>query len=1305
MDGDVCSDLGKDDHLSNLVTACSEIEMPRPAKAPKRIVRAQKLDYMQKQLKFVYDCGVVSKIKPSPENILDGDFADVMGLVFAIMLKFMRFDDGDDGETAGNARDALLRWCQYHTAGFVNVNVTNLTKDWANGLALCALVAKFAPPGAVDFASLDPANALANIETAMEAANKYFKVEKFITAADVRTLCKAKDGDKSMLVVVSEYYYGINAFFKRKLAGNRITKVVVFTRENDERRRQYAAHSAQLSDRLAESEALLGDVATVDDTMAGATQRLASFKEYKTNQKSQIMTLYLELMGNFQTLALRLANNGRPPFAPAAELTPDALKARIAGLEAKEVVEPKLYAELNRQNKLVALHARHTAEAEKLSAWIAREGGALREPIACANSGDARKQLKQFGSFQRALEGKKTTTFTALAGISAELDTERYEAAADAHGREATIQTGFGELDAQAALNEPALKDNLERELFKEALTLKVDVHADINDNLVAWASKKTMYFKTKEEVASVLEARLQLSTLDSADREVTDVKSGNYARLQELGGEIRAAEYKTALSEWRYPTPDEVTGLEQAMEGSLAELAAQSAAKRAVLDDDLAREKVKERVELLAKTHLEKQESVLGWGEAKGEYLDNKEPVDSSAAATSCLAVLEAFEKERASFEAAEIALLRELGATIRNTKYETEHSRWEYEDIAVVDTLEAAVDTMLDALATAAVAKKAVLEDDLARELYAEESRLLAGQHVDTGIACAKWANDKAAYLQTDVVVHSIREAQVALSVLDAYMLEKERFTATGVASLKKLGATVLARAYLTELSSWEYENPDDVTEREAEVDDHWNTLDQLAAARKQTLGELLSRESRKEELRVEFADLASDYVAYANDVVAVIGNVDAQKTLFGTTIAEVEAYDATLAGLDAAIDGASDAKTLLVDNAVREMAQLVQATKEFDDAQRQAAEGPEEPEEPEPEPAPEEKAAPASPKGKRRSRFGTLSKSLKRAFGKSKKKKSQLQMLKDARRASMEAGDVEWPEESNPYTMLSVSVIRHKRGAVEAAQKARRENYAAELERWRGDDAACKRFAEEIDPMQAAVSAMLQSLMATGATEEEQLEAVTSVVAELQTQCFKLPNAQKLAAEVEKRRVVINPYSTNSVGLIESELETTEAVAQKKRRVLQEQVEYLKLRGIAAETWEEMGALFKEFDANNSGTISAKELRSCLFSLGEERSKSEVTTYLERFAAGAKELSFEQFRALMVELIGDMGTVDGLNESFRLLALGRDYVTLDPGLSACVSDGLLTAEDVDFVANEAPTTEEGIDYAAFVGAVCSR
>ena len=417
------------------------------------------------------------------------------------------------------------------------------------------------------------------------------------------------------------------------------------------------------------------------------------------------------------------------------------------------------------------------------------------------SSGDARKQIKLFKSFKKAVDAKKAGAFALLQSQSAKLESEVYESVADAREREAKIEAGLGEIAAQSAKNEPILHDNLGREIFKEEVLMKVDVHSDINDNLMAWCAKKTAYLEKKESVSSVQEARLQLSTLDAADREIEDTKGGNFARLKEIGAEIQSAKYSTAHSEWVHPAPADIEGLEDAASRSFEEeLAPKSVSKRAVLDDHLAREQVKEKVQNWAESHTRKHADIAAWGAKNREYLGTKETVASSAEATYQLSVLEAYNEARKTFEAGEIAALLELGSAIRDAKYETEHSSWVFPTPDAVAALEAQVVELLAALTEAHATKKAILEDDLARTLYIEETNLLSGQHTDKATQCAGWANEKAKYLQENVVVHSMREAQVGLNVLDAYTMEKGRFTATAVTSMKALGEQILDRKYGT-------------------------------------------------------------------------------------------------------------------------------------------------------------------------------------------------------------------------------------------------------------------------------------------------------------------------------------------------------------------------------------------------------------------------------------------------------------------------------------------------------------------------
>ncbi|CDQ63181.1 unnamed protein product [Oncorhynchus mykiss] len=48
-------------------------------------------------------------------------------------------------EYGGSKRNALLKWCQMKTEGYPNIDVTNFSSSWSDGLAFCALLHTYLP--------------------------------------------------------------------------------------------------------------------------------------------------------------------------------------------------------------------------------------------------------------------------------------------------------------------------------------------------------------------------------------------------------------------------------------------------------------------------------------------------------------------------------------------------------------------------------------------------------------------------------------------------------------------------------------------------------------------------------------------------------------------------------------------------------------------------------------------------------------------------------------------------------------------------------------------------------------------------------------------------------------------------------------------------------------------------------------------------------------------------------------------------------------------------------------------------------
>lgn len=72
-------------------------------------------------------------------------------------------------KNGGSKRNALLKWCQNKTVGYRNIDITNFSSSWNDGLALCALLHTYLPDR-VPYDSLTPQEKRRNFSLAFAAA-------------------------------------------------------------------------------------------------------------------------------------------------------------------------------------------------------------------------------------------------------------------------------------------------------------------------------------------------------------------------------------------------------------------------------------------------------------------------------------------------------------------------------------------------------------------------------------------------------------------------------------------------------------------------------------------------------------------------------------------------------------------------------------------------------------------------------------------------------------------------------------------------------------------------------------------------------------------------------------------------------------------------------------------------------------------------------------------------------------------------------------------------------------------------------
>ncbi|CAG2053713.1 unnamed protein product [Timema podura] len=70
----------------------------------------------------------------------------------------------------GSRRNSLLHWCQTRTKGYINIEITNFSSSWSDGLAFCALLHSYLPER-IPYDTLTPNEKKRNFYYAFAAAD------------------------------------------------------------------------------------------------------------------------------------------------------------------------------------------------------------------------------------------------------------------------------------------------------------------------------------------------------------------------------------------------------------------------------------------------------------------------------------------------------------------------------------------------------------------------------------------------------------------------------------------------------------------------------------------------------------------------------------------------------------------------------------------------------------------------------------------------------------------------------------------------------------------------------------------------------------------------------------------------------------------------------------------------------------------------------------------------------------------------------------------------------------------------------
>jgi len=226
----------------------------------------------------------------------------------------------------------------------------------------------------------------------------------------------------------------------------------------------------------------------------------------------------------------------------------------------------------------------------------------------------------------------------------------------------------------------------------------------------------------------------------------------------------------------------------------------------------------------------------------------------------------------------------------------------------------------------------------------------------------------------------------------------------------------------------------------------------------------------------------------------------------------------------------------------------------------------------------------------------------------------------------------------------------------------------------------------------------------------TLEIQLATIENKILQLPVQQKLVEELQGIAKQIEHAGVTYNPHSTLSCKDILMQWEQYQEFLTQKRLATEEEITITKHRGVTADQIKEIERSFRMFDTNKDGYIDKKELKKCLYSLGEEREMREIERIIEDYSDNSDppkqgQIGLARFQEFMVKIYGDTGAKDEIVASLALLAKD-DNVMKEENMD--IITRVMNPQDLEYITTNTPKEEppgNGYIYKAWVDEMFSR
>uniref|UniRef100_A0A8C1G5F5 Spectrin beta chain n=1 Tax=Cyprinus carpio TaxID=7962 RepID=A0A8C1G5F5_CYPCA len=527
---DLYLDLRDGRMLIKLLEVLSGERLPRPTKGRMRIHCLENVD---KALQFLKEQRVHLENMGS-HDIVDGNHRLILGLIWTIILRFQIQDiivetgqaDQTGRQETRSAKDALLLWCQMKTAGYPNVNITNFTTSWKDGMAFNALIHKHRPD-LVDYGNLQRSNPTHNLQQAFNVAENKLGVTKLLDPEDVFT---ENPDEKSIITYVVAFYHYFSKMKALAVEGKRVGKVLDQAIETEKMIKKYETLSSDLLTWIEQTIIVLNN-RKLANSLTGVQQQLQAFNSYRNVEKPP----KFQEKGNLEVLLFTIqsrmrANNQRVYTPKEGALVSDINKAWERLEKAEHDRERVLRDELIRQEKLEQMARRFDRKAAMRETWLQENQRLVTQDNFGYDLPAVEAAKKKHDAIETDIAAYEERV-QALVALSKELEAERYHDAKRIDARKDNILRLWDYLQELLKARRGRLDKNLTlQRIFQEML------------HIISWIDEMKSRLLSPDFGKHLLEVEdlLQKHSLLEADIAVQAerVQSANAAALKFANGD-----------------------------------------------------------------------------------------------------------------------------------------------------------------------------------------------------------------------------------------------------------------------------------------------------------------------------------------------------------------------------------------------------------------------------------------------------------------------------------------------------------------------------------------------------------------------------------------------------------------------------------------------------------------------------------------------------------------------------------------------------------------------------------------------